>query len=226
MVLATGIRAPCRQVFTPAASRKPEPAPTKSREELRREKQRLESEPKKVQRQKLMASVADAVRKPPTKLKISAPVVVTEYMTTQEAAAYLKLSRQFLEGARYRGDGSGPTYIKLGTRGALSPVGARRVDVGEHSPLRYADQVSAARGLKFRTALMLKFRSLLIEFFADRDRAFGEDGRLGQVGCACSPSGRCAVSRRNRRTARGRSVDPDGHSSGRSSTCSRRRAVS
>ena len=61
-----------------------------------------------------MASVADAVRKPPTKLNISAPVVATEYMTTQEAAAYLKLSRQFLEGARYRGDGSGPDYIKLG----------------------------------------------------------------------------------------------------------------
>jgi len=104
--MPTGIRT--------SASRKPAPERTRSREELRREEQWLESEPKKVQRQKLMASVADAVRKPPTKLNISAPVVATEYMTTQEAAAYLKLSRQFLEGARYRGDGSGPDYIKLG----------------------------------------------------------------------------------------------------------------
>ena len=80
---------------------------------MRREKQRLESEPKKVQRQKL-ASVARAVRKPPSKVKITASPIVTDYMTTQEAAAYLKLSRQFLEGARYRSDGSGPSYIKVG----------------------------------------------------------------------------------------------------------------
>jgi hypothetical protein len=39
--------------------------------------------------------------------------VVVEYLTTIEAAAYVKLSRQFLEGARHRGDGSGPAYIKL-----------------------------------------------------------------------------------------------------------------
>jgi Helix-turn-helix domain len=45
--------------------------------------------------------------------KISAPIAASEYLTTREAAAYLKLSRQFLEGARYRGDGSGPAYIKL-----------------------------------------------------------------------------------------------------------------
>jgi predicted DNA-binding transcriptional regulator AlpA len=37
----------------------------------------------------------------------------TEYLTTVEAASYLKLSRQTLEGARYRGDGSGPAFIKL-----------------------------------------------------------------------------------------------------------------
>jgi excisionase family DNA binding protein len=37
----------------------------------------------------------------------------TEYLTTIEAAAYLKLSRQFLEVARHRGDGSGPRFIKL-----------------------------------------------------------------------------------------------------------------
>jgi predicted DNA-binding transcriptional regulator AlpA len=97
-----------------SASRKPKPAPAKSREELRREEQRLTAEPRKVQRQKLMARVADAGSKPPSKVKITAPPIVTEYMTTQEVAAYLKLSRQFLEGARYRGDGSGPDYIKLG----------------------------------------------------------------------------------------------------------------
>jgi hypothetical protein len=44
----------------------------------------------------------------------TAPAVAGEYMTTVEAAHYLKLSRQFLESARYRGDGSGPGYIKLG----------------------------------------------------------------------------------------------------------------
>jgi Helix-turn-helix domain len=104
---------------------------TKGREEQRREKQRLETaESKKVQREKLMASTAAAeasqkrVRgkgklkkrklKPPNiAAKISAPIVATEYMTTIEAASYLKLSRQFLEAARYRGDGSGPPYIKL-----------------------------------------------------------------------------------------------------------------
>jgi predicted DNA-binding transcriptional regulator AlpA len=35
------------------------------------------------------------------------------YLTTPEAAEYLRLSKQFLEGARYRADGSGPPYIKL-----------------------------------------------------------------------------------------------------------------
>ena len=44
----------------------------------------------------------------------SAPIAASDYLTTVEAAAYLKLSRQFLEAARYRGDGSGPGYIKLG----------------------------------------------------------------------------------------------------------------
>ncbi|MBR1070230.1 hypothetical protein ABIF66_008854 [Bradyrhizobium japonicum] len=62
-------------------------------------------EPRKVQRRKLMASVA---------IKPDAPVVTTDYMTTIEAAAYIKFSRQFLEGARYKGDGSGPPYIKVG----------------------------------------------------------------------------------------------------------------
>jgi predicted DNA-binding transcriptional regulator AlpA len=44
---------------------------------------------------------------------INGLVVADEYLTTPEAAAYLKLSRQFLEGARYRADGSGPAFIKL-----------------------------------------------------------------------------------------------------------------
>jgi len=35
------------------------------------------------------------------------------YLTTDEAASYLRLSRQFLEASRYRADGSGPAYIKL-----------------------------------------------------------------------------------------------------------------
>jgi hypothetical protein len=43
----------------------------------------------------------------------AAPTEVGVYLTTVEAARYLKLSRQFLEGARYRADGSGPAYIKL-----------------------------------------------------------------------------------------------------------------
>ncbi len=37
----------------------------------------------------------------------------SEYFTTAEAAQYLKLSRQYLEVARHRGDGSGPPFIKL-----------------------------------------------------------------------------------------------------------------
>jgi hypothetical protein len=40
-------------------------------------------------------------------------VVVSEFLTTKQAAEFLNLSRQFLEAARYRGDGSGPPYIKL-----------------------------------------------------------------------------------------------------------------
>jgi hypothetical protein len=35
-----------------------------------------------------------------------------EYLTTIKPAQYLKLSRQFLEVARHRGDGSGPPFIK------------------------------------------------------------------------------------------------------------------
>ena len=88
---------------------------TSSQRKPKPEKQRLEqSEPKKVQRQKLMASVADVRGKPPSKTKITAPPIVTDFMTTIEAAAYLRMSRQFLECARWRGDGSGPPYLKVG----------------------------------------------------------------------------------------------------------------
>ena len=55
----------------------------------------------------------NAPAKTSTPAKTSAPIAASDYLTTVEAAAYLKLSRQFLEGARYRGDGSGPAYVKL-----------------------------------------------------------------------------------------------------------------
>ena len=90
-----------------------------SREELRRERQR-QAESKKTARATLMTAVADARGIPPSsdqdkvKVTIKGPIVETDVMTTREAAAYLKLSRQFLEGARHRGDGSGPDYLKWG----------------------------------------------------------------------------------------------------------------
>ena len=41
------------------------------------------------------------------------PDTTGTYLTTVQAAYYLKLSRQVFEGARYRADGSGPPFIKL-----------------------------------------------------------------------------------------------------------------
>ena len=65
-------------------------------------------------RRKRRRSNGKSGKGPAAKIKISAPIVVpSEYMTTQQAAAYLNLSRQYLEAARYRGDGSGPAYVKL-----------------------------------------------------------------------------------------------------------------
>jgi hypothetical protein len=51
----------------------------------------------------------------PTKKSAGAKVLPDfgVYLTTVEAARYLRLSRQFLEAARYRADGTGPPYIKL-----------------------------------------------------------------------------------------------------------------
>jgi hypothetical protein len=48
-----------------------------------------------------------------SKKQAGAGLGVLTYLTTAEAAEYLRLSPQFLEGARYRADGSGPPYIKL-----------------------------------------------------------------------------------------------------------------
>ena len=62
-----------------------------------------------------MHTVTTTKEKTPTK-KSTAEKDSTDfgvYLTTVEAAKYLKLSRQFLEAARYRADGSGPAYIKL-----------------------------------------------------------------------------------------------------------------
>jgi hypothetical protein len=57
-----------------------------------------------------------ATKKPAAKKPVK-KVVSTDttgvYLTTPEAACYIKLSRQYLEGARYRADGSGPPFIKL-----------------------------------------------------------------------------------------------------------------
>jgi predicted DNA-binding transcriptional regulator AlpA len=51
---------------------------------------------------------------PRSKTKLSAPAIVSPYLTTAEAAAYLKVSRQYLESSRYRADGTGPDYVRLG----------------------------------------------------------------------------------------------------------------
>ena len=136
------IRAPCRQEFPPAPAESLSPRRRKAGKNCGGKNKGWTAEPRKAQRQKLMASVADVGGKPPSKLNISAPVVATEYMTTQEAAAYLKLSRQFLEGARYRGDGSGPAYIKLerAVRYRQSVLDAWMS--ANDSPVRYADQMS------------------------------------------------------------------------------------
>jgi predicted DNA-binding transcriptional regulator AlpA len=59
-----------------------------------------------------LQSAKDVVMRTTTTTATPAPAA-TEYLTTVEAAAYLKMSRQSLEAARYRADGSGPAYIKL-----------------------------------------------------------------------------------------------------------------
>jgi hypothetical protein len=55
-------------------------------------------------------------KKPATKKQVNPtePLDVSGvYLTPLEAARYIKLSKQYLEGARYRADGSGPTFIKF-----------------------------------------------------------------------------------------------------------------
>jgi hypothetical protein len=69
------------------------------------------------------------------KASAARPVITTEYMTTVEAAAYIKMSRQFLEAARYRGDGSGPAYIKVGRSVRYrKPVLDAWMTAHDHSP--------------------------------------------------------------------------------------------
>ncbi len=66
---------------------------------------------------KIIAKKASAAKngtKIAASVAISASIVDSPYFTTGEAAAYIKMSRQFLEAARYRADGSGPPYIKVG----------------------------------------------------------------------------------------------------------------
>lgn len=46
-------------------------------------------------------------------IKNDSPVTSNEYLRTPEAARYVKLSDEYLEAARYRGDGSGPPFVKL-----------------------------------------------------------------------------------------------------------------
>ena len=62
-----------------------------------------------------MYKVATTYEEAPTKKSTASKELndLCVYLTTVEAARYLKLSRQFLEAARYRADGSGPAYIKL-----------------------------------------------------------------------------------------------------------------
>jgi hypothetical protein len=62
-----------------------------------------------------MHTVTTTKEKAPTKKSTAenGSTDVGVYLTTVEAAKYLKLSRQFLEAARHRADGSGPAYIKL-----------------------------------------------------------------------------------------------------------------
>jgi excisionase family DNA binding protein len=120
---------------------------TKGREDQCREKQRLK---KKVQRQGLMAAITEAANaatdqpskrrprraKPPQGV-LRQPNGDSPYLTTREAAAYLKLSRQFLEAARWRGDGSGPAYIKVGRSVRYSkPVLDTWMTAHDHPPDR------------------------------------------------------------------------------------------
>jgi predicted DNA-binding transcriptional regulator AlpA len=60
-----------------------------------------------------MQTTAHAKKTPVAQPEKAPALEAGVYLTTPEAAEYLRLSKQFLEGARYRADGSGPSYIKL-----------------------------------------------------------------------------------------------------------------
>src|SRR4051794_9193795 len=77
---------------------------TDTHTDVRNRKQKRAALSKKAQRKKLTSPTA----------KIETGTPSSDYLTTCEAAFYVRLSRQFLEGARYRADGSGPSYLKVG----------------------------------------------------------------------------------------------------------------
>ena len=87
----------------------------------------------------LMHTVTTTKEKAPTKKSTAenGSTDVGVYLTTVEAAKYLNLSRQFLEAARYRADGTGPPYIKLerAVRYRRSALDAW-MTAHEHSPER------------------------------------------------------------------------------------------
>ena len=82
-----------------------------------------------------MRKKAAASKSKSSTAKPSTPTDFGTYLTTAEAAQYLKLSKPFLEGARYRADGSGPRFIKLekSVRYKRSALDAY-MDAHDHAP--------------------------------------------------------------------------------------------
>ena len=70
--------------------------------------------------------------------------VLSEYLTTEEAARYVKYSEQYLEIARHKADGSGPPYIKQ-----QRVVRYRKIDLDEWMvSARVVDQPAPSRKRK------------------------------------------------------------------------------